>query len=73
MSSMSTENKPNKALHPTAYSPFVPHSLSAAGELDRWAATKRRDGPYVTTAIETILKEMKMAELKTKPTEQSVE
>ena len=25
----------NKALHPTAYSPLVPRSLSAAGELSR--------------------------------------
>jgi len=28
----------NKALHPTAYSPLVPRSLSAAGELSRYAS-----------------------------------
>jgi len=28
----------NKALHPTAYSPLVPRSLSAAGELSRCVA-----------------------------------
>jgi hypothetical protein len=28
----------NKALYPTACSPFVPHFLSAAGELGRCAA-----------------------------------
>jgi hypothetical protein len=30
--------QPNKALHPTAYAPFVPHFASAAGELGRCAA-----------------------------------
>jgi hypothetical protein len=30
----------NKSLHPTAYSPFVPHSLSAAGELGRCTAAR---------------------------------
>ena len=33
-----SEQRPNKALHPTAYSPLVPRSLSAAGELSRCAA-----------------------------------
>jgi len=31
------QQQPNKALHPTAYSPLVPRSLSAAGELGRYA------------------------------------
>jgi hypothetical protein len=30
----------NKALHPTAYSPFVPHLLSAAGEFGRSAVAR---------------------------------
>jgi hypothetical protein len=29
------QQQANKALHPTAYSPLVPRSLSAAGELSR--------------------------------------
>lgn len=31
----------NKALHPTAYSPLVPRSLSAAAELKRYARDVR--------------------------------
>jgi len=30
----------NKALHPTTYSPLVPRSLSAAGELGRCVAAR---------------------------------
>jgi hypothetical protein len=32
------QRQQNKALHPTAYSPLVPRSLPAAGELDRCVA-----------------------------------
>jgi len=34
----------NKALHPTAYSPLVPRSLPAAGELGRSVAARGLDG-----------------------------
>ena len=34
------QQRQNKALHPTAYSPLVPRSLSAAGELGRSAVAR---------------------------------
>ena len=34
------KQQPNKALHPTAYSPLVPRSLPAAGELGRCLAAR---------------------------------
>ena len=37
MATIGHQQPSNKALHPTAYSPLVPRSLSAAGELGRWA------------------------------------
>jgi hypothetical protein len=37
---MSPQQPPNKALHPTASVPFVPHFTSAAGELGRSVAAR---------------------------------
>jgi hypothetical protein len=34
------QQQANKSLHPTPYSPFVPHSLSGAGEFSRCVAAR---------------------------------
>jgi hypothetical protein len=48
------QQRQNKALHPTAYSPLVPRSLPAAGELGRCAAARG-----VTSTQSTLIAEVK--------------